>query len=374
MQDLLNTLEKTINESVKQFVSRIVEKYDNTDEDALMELWTSASKSTKSTKAKKSDKPNETGSSQNGEAGCQYKPTKGKNAGQICGVKPKAGGVYCATHKKYEGQEPKEKKVIPEPKKGKSKTSPPTKNVQRVVRTHKTLNKLYHPDTDLVFKSAQDRVVIGKIVENKVKDLTEEDIDVCKQWGFQYEKDGEKSSSKTKTDKEDSDDEEVKPNKPSAKSTKKSEKAKEDSDDEDEKPNKSSVKPDKKAKTTVTGSDKEEKSAKKPKKVVTAKEDSDDEEEKPSKKPSKTEKSVKPSKPEKPVEKKKVKVEEDSEEDSEDEKKPAKHDKADKKKKSKPSVDTEELIEDLDAAETVVKKALGIKQDEEVEEELEDDE
>ena len=191
MQDLVKSLEKTITKSIELYIQRIADHYDNTDKKTLLSLWNGNEVETENSyvnKTKTSELKTESITE-----GCPYKSTKGKNSGKVCGVKPKDGGTYCATHKKYEGKSVPEKKVIPQPKKSNSQTSPPAKEVQqRVFRKHKTLDKLYHPETDLVIKSAQDRVVVGKIVKDakshdKVATLNPEDIELCKQWGFQYE-------------------------------------------------------------------------------------------------------------------------------------------------------------------------------------------
>jgi hypothetical protein len=236
--------------------------------------------------------------------GCAYISIKGKNAGKICGIKPKDGGLYCGTHKKYEGKQPREKKIIPEPKKS-SSSSPKPDASQRIFRKYKGLTHLYHPQTNLVIKSPTDRYVIGKIVNDKIEKLTDEDIELCKQWGFPLE------SKKAESPKE----EETKTEKPL------------DSPKEEEK--------------------KPEKQPKKPVKRVI--DSSDDEEEK---------------KPEKPLEsppKKPVKRVIDSSDD-EDEKKPKKPVKKVESEDSRK--DTEDYINDLADDTSNVVKALGLEEDE----------
>lgn len=184
--ELIKNIEKAIQQSIKTFVKNIVNRYDNVDEKVLLALWKDEQDSSSVTE-KKEDSPLDMFTE-----GCPYKCTKGKNVGKICGVKSKDGSQYCSTHKKYEGQEQKGKKVVPEPK----KTSPksPTKSpvaktaTPPVFRKHKVTQKLYHSETNLVIESPQNRVVIGKIVDDKVEPLTDEDIETCKQWGFQFQK------------------------------------------------------------------------------------------------------------------------------------------------------------------------------------------
>jgi predicted DNA-binding WGR domain protein len=122
--------------------------------------------------------------------GCPYMFIKGAKQDQTCGAKTKAGNVYCSRHKKYEGTDQKERKSSPDPKrntvKPKSKSRSPVKERQRVLRKNRTFDKLWHPDTGLVFKSAKERSVIGKCVDDKIVNLTEEDIDECRKWGFSF--------------------------------------------------------------------------------------------------------------------------------------------------------------------------------------------
>jgi len=125
--------------------------------------------------------------------GCPYIYTKGEKEGQSCGIKPKGSVVYCTRHKKYEGQEPKQKKIVPSAKKSiagntPSKVSAPVaKEVNTVLRKNKIIDKLWHSATGMVFKSAKERVVIGKCVDDKILPLTKQDIDVCMSHSFAYD-------------------------------------------------------------------------------------------------------------------------------------------------------------------------------------------
>lgn len=56
-----------------------------------------------------------------------------------------------------------------------------------LLRKNKVINKLCHPDTNMVFDSSENRVVIGKLTDNTIAKLTEEDIATCENMGFQYE-------------------------------------------------------------------------------------------------------------------------------------------------------------------------------------------
>ena len=125
--------------------------------------------------------------------GCPYIYTKGEKEGQSCGINPKGAVVYCTRHKKYEGQEPKQKKIVPSAKKSiagstPSKVSAPVaKEVNTVLRKNKVIDKLWHSATGMVFKSAKERVVIGKFVDDKIIPLTKEDINICMSHSFAYD-------------------------------------------------------------------------------------------------------------------------------------------------------------------------------------------
>ena len=62
-----------------------------------------------------------------------------------------------------------------------------TKGAKLVLKKNKKLDKIYHPDTGLVFKSASERVVIGRIIEDEFASLDQESVDLCQQYGFRYD-------------------------------------------------------------------------------------------------------------------------------------------------------------------------------------------
>lgn len=168
-------------------VRKIEKLTQNTDFDKEKELFGSDSGSDSGHKNTKVTK-NVPSSS-----GCPYIYTKGEKEGQSCGINPKGSVVYCTRHKKYEGQEPKQKKIVPSAKKSiagstPSKVSAPVaKEVNTVLRKNKIIDKLWHSATGMVFKSAKERVVIGKFVDDKLFPLTKEDIDICMSHSFAYD-------------------------------------------------------------------------------------------------------------------------------------------------------------------------------------------
>jgi predicted DNA-binding WGR domain protein len=217
MNSLVATFESAIASAIKEYIDIIYSEHPEIPSGKLEELWNSTAesvqlsvsfkksvvkpKSTPKSKSKKSDDDDED-NKQSEQSGCPYKYIKGSNKDQVCGSKPKEGNVFCSRHKKHEGSEIKERKLTPSSKmtntafsQEKSKPKSVAKDVQRVLRKHKTLGKLWHQESGLVFKCAKDRVVIGKCVNDTLNDLTEADLDECRKWGFSFTAIGEKEES-----------------------------------------------------------------------------------------------------------------------------------------------------------------------------------
>lgn len=118
---------------------------------------------------------------------CKYLFSKGVNKGQLCGTK--TSGEYCSKHKAASNKESpcsEDKKRVSKPATKKSPPSSPTKNI--ILRRNKDIgNKLWHPDTQLVFKSTRDKTVIGKAIGNEIVALSEEDIENCKRMCFAFD-------------------------------------------------------------------------------------------------------------------------------------------------------------------------------------------
>lgn len=210
MNTLMQEIQNSIDKSINIFVDRVSKKY-NLNHEELLELWGNNTNHTttqykpiataivKPISASSSNRPSPTktdsGSSSKGE-GCPYIYTKGEKEGETCNIKPKGDVVYCTRHKKYEGTEPKQKKILPSTKKSIAgnttvKKSPQKKAVNTVLRKNKALDKLWHSATGMVFKSAKERVVVGKCVDDKLLPLTSDDIEVCMAHSFAFEKDSD---------------------------------------------------------------------------------------------------------------------------------------------------------------------------------------
>ena len=224
MEALMQEINNNIRLSVHTFIKKVSDKHD-LDFEELIVMWENSGtddilqpkqvtkpvrKTEKPTKIIDFDKEKELFGSDTGSdsghkntkslntagtssSGCPYIYTKGEKEGQSCGIKPKGSSVYCTRHKKYEGQEPKQKKIVPSAKKSiagnsPSKVSAPVaKEVNTVLRKNKIIDKLWHSATGMVFKSAKERVVIGKFVDDKLFPLTKEDIDICMSHSFAYD-------------------------------------------------------------------------------------------------------------------------------------------------------------------------------------------
>ena len=198
MDHLLNEIKQSINNAVGEFSLNVASKF-KIDINELEKLWNNSSKSSNSFDFKSIDSPMSTRSnistksfkSTSTTSGCPYKYIKGEKKGECCGSKSMTNKVFCSKHKKFEGSEQKEIKILPESKKSSinpsithKKKSPVLQ--QRILRMNKNIGKLWHPETTFVFDSPKSRIVIGKCNNNTISDLESTDIDECRRWGFNF--------------------------------------------------------------------------------------------------------------------------------------------------------------------------------------------
>ena len=198
MNSIAEEINSVIKNAIEEYVQLISSKYEQIKLDDLEDLWNDVSKTMQiSVSFKKTPgssvslKKNSSSDGEEETIGCPYKYIKGAKKDQNCGAKAKAGSLYCSRHKKHEGSTPIERTTLPVHKKDtvkpqKSKSRSPAKSVQRVLRKNKTLGKLWHPESGIVFRSANERIAIGKCVDDKLIDLTKDDIDECRKWGFSF--------------------------------------------------------------------------------------------------------------------------------------------------------------------------------------------
>jgi len=115
---------------------------------------------------------------------CPYMFQKGDKKGKACNAKARTDGTFCSKHKHKEGIPQKKVKGEILPKARKKVT-----NKRITLRMHRALKVLWHPESKLVFKGKEpeDRVVIGRIEDEDIQSLREEDIEECKILHFKYE-------------------------------------------------------------------------------------------------------------------------------------------------------------------------------------------
>ena len=195
--NLIQQIQTIIDNSISNFINNVSEKYE-IDKEELEKIWACGNLTTCDIKPQKKiitkPSPSKTdASSTSGSEGCPYVYTKGEKEGQVCNIKPKGGVTFCTRHKKYEGMEPKQKKILPSTKKSIgantsiAKKEPVKKEVNTVLRKNKAIDMLWHSATGMVFKSAKERIVIGKCENDKVLPLTQNDIEICMAHSFAYE-------------------------------------------------------------------------------------------------------------------------------------------------------------------------------------------
>ena len=167
---------KKLESIVIEFIKNIAEKYDINLKD-LENMWRERSET-----IKKSEKSEKSESKITGK--CEYVFVKGDKKGTTCSSKTKDGNL-CSKHKGKTSSDAKKKS----PKKA-GPLQPVTKNI--ILRRNKDIgNKLWHPETRLVFKSTRDKIVIGKANDsNQIIQLNDDDIEVCKSMGFVFDKNG----------------------------------------------------------------------------------------------------------------------------------------------------------------------------------------
>lgn len=129
---------------------------------------------------------------------CPYYIKRGPKANTICGSKLRKGNEFCCKHTKKEDK-PAKKKDEGEETAGDD--VPKKKNL--VLRMNKVINKWWHSESGLVFKSSDDKVVIGVFKDDQIVDLSDTDIEKCIAYKFRYE------VTKRKRSDEEEDDEEV---------------------------------------------------------------------------------------------------------------------------------------------------------------------
>ena len=251
MNSLTKGIEMVIKNAIEEYSGLIVSRFDNINSEDLEGIWNDICddmKITVSFASKQSPKkPSATEKTVSEKSspgnGCPYLFTKGARQGEECGTLVKGGNTYCGKHKKYEGIEPKAKKILPKAGKVKSisslsstkKTLPAEKSTRKVFKINNTINRLVHEDTGLILKSATSRVVVNVFRDGQICKLTNADIDNCKLYGLEYEIENEDDLSNKAETSEDEDKDDLSNKDETSEEEKKEEKKQEEFlDDEDD--------------------------------------------------------------------------------------------------------------------------------------------
>lgn len=196
----MESIQQAINQAIDIYTENISNKY-NINKQDLVDIWNQlepkkppSATPTSLIKPIPTSSPPVKDTNIEKPSGCPYLFTKGAREGEACNSKPVKGEVYCSRHKKYQDVEPKVKKVIPTAKKTMAETVKPSskqligkKPVNIILKKHKILDKYMDTETGFLFRSKDDRVVIGRAVDDKCIPLNENDIEEIKSRGFKFE-------------------------------------------------------------------------------------------------------------------------------------------------------------------------------------------
>ena len=183
MTSFIEIIKSNIQKIIHDYNTKICSEYDNIDPKKLEEIWGSTFISnTSKPKSKSSQEQLNT---------CPYLLKKGPRKNEECGLKSINGMLYCSKHKKSEGTEPKFTKTIPSSKiimtPNKTSTSIVPNTTSRILRKHKLFGCLWHSQTQMTFRSANERIVNGCIKNDNIEKLNAFDIEECKKWNFAYD-------------------------------------------------------------------------------------------------------------------------------------------------------------------------------------------
>ena len=76
------------------------------------------------------------------------------------------------------------------------------------LKKNNIINKIWHPESTLVFKSATEKLVIGRFFDNEFISIDEKTLDLCVQWKFKYDASLVEEEEVTASDDEKSDENE----------------------------------------------------------------------------------------------------------------------------------------------------------------------
>jgi high mobility group protein B3 len=137
---------------------------------------------------------------------CIWEMVRGDRKGEACGKPCEENSSHCKDHAKMAA-----KKNVKSPTKPKPK-SPSTSETKMIkITMHKKFKKPWNVETGFVFeKKDGDFVVVSKIENDEIVDLTEEDIAICKKRDLPYYKEeGEEEEEVEEEEEEEVEEEEV---------------------------------------------------------------------------------------------------------------------------------------------------------------------
>jgi hypothetical protein len=204
MEIFLNKIKVQTSEFIDNFISKVSNEYDIPIKD-LYGLLESNKVILKKKEERKEEKKIDT-------KYCIYTFQRGEKSGETCGKKIKEGS-YCSAHQKCKKKEfskeesstvsnNDDKFNVPKSKNNTPKTSP-SKEIK--FRPHSS-GYHYHPQSNLVIDPETKKEIIGKLVDNEFKPLEEEDLKVCKKYGFKFRFREEKNQVDSESESEDEDD------------------------------------------------------------------------------------------------------------------------------------------------------------------------
>jgi len=177
MDKLITVIEENIQKTVQDYMLLISSKY-NIDINELENLWTTRQINVQTNISPKTSSPSSPKKPTSVNK-CIYKFTKGKQQGEVCNGGIKGDSQYCSKHIKFEESGQKDKKpTLPVTEK---------KSVDRLVRLNKDINKWWHVESKLVFKSDKEKIVVGVYKDDTYRDLCNDDVEECNKYGFRYE-------------------------------------------------------------------------------------------------------------------------------------------------------------------------------------------
>jgi hypothetical protein len=173
--NIMNSVEQNINE----FIKTVSIKH-GIDEDELRNVWDgNNSYVNDTTVVPKKDKVVIEKKCVSEGSLCKYLLVRGPKKGTLCGCSIRqADKEFCSKHSiKKATTSVRKTPVIPDTD---------TKTITKILRRNKSIDKLWHEETGMVFYSNDDKTVVNRLVDGELKELTDEDIMICKEIGFAY--------------------------------------------------------------------------------------------------------------------------------------------------------------------------------------------